>query len=97
MPPIKWDAPDTIIQTDSCLQSCGGYSLGEAFTAKFPKWLKKLSNVHINELELLAFVISVKIWREKKRTEMSSHTQTARSRSRSSIRVEPAMCLLKTA
>ena len=65
MPPEKWDAPDTVIQTDSCLTHCRGWSHGEAFTAKFPNWIRQRSDIHINELELLAFVVAVKIWSEQ--------------------------------
>ena len=65
MPPIKWDAPDTIMQTDSCLDACGGFSQGEAFTTRFPKWIKSNKEIHINELELLAIIVAVRIWKDK--------------------------------
>ena len=65
LPPIKWDAPDSVIQTDSCLEACGGWSHGEAFTVKYPVWLKRNTEIHINELELLAFIIVVKVWSEQ--------------------------------
>ena len=67
MPPVRWDPPDMIFSTDSCLTSCGGWSYmgnntGEAFHAKFPNWIRKQQNIFINELELLALIIGIKKW-----------------------------------
>ena len=68
MPPVAWDAPDKIFATDACLHSCGGWTqtgnVAQAFCAKFPEWLKQDNDVHINELELLTFIIAIKKWGE---------------------------------
>ena len=64
IPPIGWDAPDTVFSSDACLVSGGGWceqSL-EAFHVKFPKWLTKRDDVHINELELLTVIVALKLW-----------------------------------
>ena len=60
MPPIKWDAPDKIFSSDACLSGCGGWSDGEAFHCKFPKKIRSKLKLHINELELLAIIITIK-------------------------------------
>ena len=65
LPPINWDAPDSIFSSDACLKSCGGWSEGEAFKADFPKWLIQKSEVHINELELITFIVALKIWKDR--------------------------------
>ena len=65
MPPLNWNAPDTVIQTDSCLKSCGGWAQGEAYTTDFPRWLLKKYKLHINELEMLAFVLAIRLWSDK--------------------------------
>ena len=62
MPPMFWNSPDKVFSSDACLDSCGRWSNGEAFHAKFPIWLKNMSNVHINELKLIMFVVSLKLW-----------------------------------
>ena len=62
IPPVKWDAPDTIIQTDSNLERGGGWSHGEAFITRFPNWIKQDRDIHINELELLTVIVAVKVW-----------------------------------
>ena len=65
MPPMRWDAPDAIFSTDSCLDRCGGWSNGEAFTVNFPGWMNKDENIHINEKELMGFIIAIKLWSDK--------------------------------
>ena len=62
LPPINWDAPDKILSSDACLKSCGGWSDGEAFYCKFPDWLKNNKEISINELELVTFVVALKLW-----------------------------------
>ena len=66
MPPLHWDAPDRIFSTDACLQACGGWMEGtcEAFHTDFPEYIKKNKSIHINELELLAFVIAIKVFED---------------------------------
>ena len=65
MPPIDWNAPDTVISSDSSLQGCGGWAEGDAFHCQFPDWLNNRTDMHINEKELMAFVIALKIWKHK--------------------------------
>ena len=70
VPPLSWDAPDVIFSTDSCLNRCGGWSQtntfqGEAFTMAFPNWIMNRRDVHINEKELLWFIIALKLWRKR--------------------------------
>ena len=64
IPKNRWEAPDTVISSDANLRECGGWSHNQCFTAKFPKWLTSRHDVHINELELITFVVSLKIWNE---------------------------------
>ena len=61
LPPLNRDSPDAVSSSDACLRSCGGWSEGEAFSADFQKWLISRDDVHINELELITFVVSLKI------------------------------------
>ena len=65
MPPLAWSAPDTVFSSDACLKSCGGWADSEAFKCKFPDWLRNRGDVHINELELITFIIALKVWRNK--------------------------------
>ena len=65
MPPANWDAPDKIFSSDACLISGGRWSEGEAFYCRFPQWLISREDVHINELELITFIVALKIWRDK--------------------------------
>ena len=70
LPPLSWDAPDIIFSTDSCLTRCWGWSQinsfqGEAFILEFPKWIMSRKDVHINEKELLGFIIAIKLWRKR--------------------------------
>ena len=62
MPPVRWNSLDEIISSDACLKSCGGWSNGEAFHTKFLEWLTKMKDVSINELELITFVVALKLW-----------------------------------
>ena len=63
MPPQFWNFPDEIFSSDAYLISCGGWSNGEAFIAKFPRWLTRRKDISISELELLTVVVALKLWR----------------------------------
>ena len=65
MPLINWDAPDTVFSSDANLKSGGRWSSGEAFKTDFPAWLLQRKDVHINELELITFIVALKLWKEK--------------------------------
>ena len=65
IPTVKWSAPDVIFSTDACLDVAGGWSDGEYFKTNFPEWLTNLNNVHINELEMMALIIGLKVWCSK--------------------------------
>ena len=67
MPPECWNTPDSVFATDSCLTRCGRWADDKVFTAPFPEWVMQKEDVHINEKELLAFVIALKIWTDKAR------------------------------
>ena len=67
MPPEKWDRSDLIFSSDTCLTGCGSWHyLGErrpmAFHAKFPTLITRMAEAHINDLELLALIVSIKKW-----------------------------------
>ena len=67
MPPENWDKPDLIFSTDASLTACGGWNhvgggRALAFQAEFPIWLTRRTDVAINELELMAFIIAIKKW-----------------------------------
>ena len=61
MPLVDWSSPDEVFSSDACLKSCGGISGSEAFHSEFPGWITRQKDVHINELELLTFVVSLKL------------------------------------
>ena len=65
MPPVAWNAPDSIFSSDACLKSCGGICENEAFHSKFPRWLITRGDVNINELELITVIVALKIWDER--------------------------------
>ena len=67
MPPVGWDVPDKIFSTDSSLKRCRGWSENglEAFHATYPRHIKENKKIHINELELLAFVVAIKLFGDK--------------------------------
>ena len=79
LPPLNRDSPDAVSSLDACLRSCGGWSEGEAFSADFQKWLISRDDVHINELELITFVVSLKIWVERLKIEIYWHTAIMKS------------------
>ena len=62
MPPTSWEAPDTLFSSDVNLTACGGEAGNQVFHKVFPKWLTTREDIHINELELITVVISLKIW-----------------------------------
>ena len=66
IPDLTWKAPDVIISSDACLQAGGGWNEKDAeyWHARFPEELLE-NDVHINELETLALLTSLKIWRHK--------------------------------
>ena len=59
-----WSAPDELLSCDACLQGCGAWSQGEYFHRAFPTAIQK-QGLHINALELLTLVVSVRLWRKK--------------------------------
>ena len=65
MPPKNWDSPDAIFSTDVCLTAGGGWSQGQAFYAEFSKWLTVRGDVSINELELIMFIVALKVWKSR--------------------------------
>ena len=66
LPDVEWSFPDAKISTDSCLTGCGGWAHGEYFHKTFPEFIfSSNSKVAINELELIAIMIAVKIWGPK--------------------------------
>lgn len=58
-----WSQPDEILETDATLSGCGGWFLEkrEFFHVQFPSFLMDL-NLHINQFELIALMICVKVW-----------------------------------
>ena len=64
---LTWSPPDVCISTDATLKYCGGWSEGEYWCCEFPEWLSKDENIFINELETVALIIGLKVWREKVR------------------------------
>ena len=61
---LKLCQPDDEFATDSCLTCCGAVSGREYFHAVFPPFIQDLQ-LHINALELLTIVISLRIWGHK--------------------------------
>ena len=47
--------------SDSCLTGCGSFSENTFFHTVFPEFILK-QNLHINYLELLAIMVTVKLW-----------------------------------
>ena len=64
-PETRWIAPDKLISTDSCLSGCGGWSEGEYFHCDFPAEILSIEGITINELECLAVVIAIKVWKKR--------------------------------
>ena len=57
----EWSQPDQFAASDACLVSCGGFSEGNCFHSKFPDFILK-QKLHINALELLTVIVTVKLW-----------------------------------
>ena len=58
-----WSQPDEFLESDATLCSCGGWNpqKKEFFHVKFPDFILKLT-LHVNQCELLALMICVKLW-----------------------------------
>ena len=67
IPTVNWQVPDVIFSTDACLESAGGWSEGEYFKTRFPEWIINWADgkLHINELEMIALLIGLKVWSKK--------------------------------
>ena len=63
IPRPHWSTVNSIIATDACLSGCGGFNFlsGEYFHAVFPSHIQH-AEWSINELELLAIMVALKIW-----------------------------------
>ncbi len=58
----EWSQVDEVFASDACLQGCGSRRLDrEYFHTEFPKEVKQLQ-LQINCLEMLAIIVSCKIW-----------------------------------
>ena len=70
IPKPHWSAVNSIIATDACLSGCGGFNFlsGEFFHAVFPVRFEQ-ENWSINELELLAIMVALKLWASQLKTE----------------------------
>ena len=55
------DEPNSLAASDSCLKGCGSFSEGKCFHTVFPEFILK-QNLHVNCLELLAIMVTVKLW-----------------------------------
>ena len=62
--PEDWSTPNTIFATDATLNMCRAWSEPEFFKAKFPRWMKNM-DFSINEYELAAFLLALKVWKHK--------------------------------
>ena len=56
-----FSTPDCILSCDSTLVGCGGLCGDLYFHKIFPKFIQK-KKLHINALELLSLVVSLKLW-----------------------------------
>lgn len=56
-----WSLPDQVLSSDACLQACGAYFDGQYHHTIFPPDITA-QGLDINCLELLALVVSVKLW-----------------------------------
>ena len=57
----EWGEPDCLAASDACLTGCGAFSEGKFFHTVFPDFILD-QNLSINCLELLAIVVTVKLW-----------------------------------
>lgn len=60
----EWSEPDSVFSSDSCLEGCGGFWMGHFFHTQFPQCLKG-GKFHITALEIIAIIISLKLWGSK--------------------------------
>lgn len=63
MPPSVWSLPDQYLATDACSSGVGGICMGEFFHAPLPP--EEQFDWHINELELAAIMVAIKLWSHK--------------------------------
>lgn len=63
MPPLHWARPDEEISSDACLVGLGAACGSEYYHFALQDHMKR----HISELEILALVAAVALWREKLR------------------------------
>ena len=59
----EWSEPDEIFATDACLVGCGAYFKRNYFHCTFPEFVRE-KDLHINCLELLALMVSLKVFRK---------------------------------
>jgi hypothetical protein len=57
----KWSNPDEHISCDACFEGLCAISSDQYFPADFPSFIQDL-HLHINSLELLTIVVSLKMW-----------------------------------
>lgn len=57
----EWGDPDSLVASDSCLTGCGSFSEGKYVHTVFPDFILD-QKLHINCLELLAIMVTVKLW-----------------------------------
>ena len=65
IPSFSWSAPGKTFTTDACLSGCGGWTDDACFHTQFPSFILDNNNIHINELETLAIIIGLKLWKNK--------------------------------
>ena len=61
MPLNEWSKPDVTASCDACLRGCGGWSDGLFFHRAFPQFILQ-QELHINALELLTVMLTLKLW-----------------------------------
>ena len=57
----EWSEPIQLAASDACLSGCDSFSQGRYFHAAFPDFILT-QTLHINCLELLSIMVTVKIW-----------------------------------
>ena len=57
----EWSAPDEFLASDACLTGCGSWCAPEFYHSTFPGAISS-QQLHINALELLTIVVSLKLW-----------------------------------
>ena len=60
----EWTEPDQFFSCDACLSGCGGINSSQYFHCTFPNFITQ-QNLHINSLELLTVIVSLKVWARK--------------------------------